>query len=98
MVNELQSKGLVVGMDDVEEGEGAVDCVEPEEKGEVELKDTRAGAFSTLPAVFGTANVNDDSLSITFSFCKRERRSRRFSFSDEAASFLASRAATLSSN
>jgi hypothetical protein len=47
---------------------------------------------------FGTVNVNDDCLSAMFSFCRRVKRSLRFSFSVSVAVFLASRAATLSSN
>lgn len=46
----------------------------------------------------GTENVNDVCLSAVFSLCSLFNKSRRFSFSDEARSFLASSAATLSSN
>lgn len=43
-------------------------------------------------------NVKLDCLSMTFSDCRRDSRSRRFSFSCWAASFFASKSATLSSS
>jgi hypothetical protein len=50
------------------------------------------------PAVFGTENVNAACLSDIFSSCNRVNRSLRLTFSEVACSFLASRAATLSSS
>lgn len=109
-VSELHSRGFWI-FGDVEGLEGAGDCEtdrredaenagdDAENAGDWEVNEADACAFSVpAPAVFGTAKVNDDCLSDRFSFCRRERRSRRFSFSDTACSFLASSAATLSSN
>jgi hypothetical protein len=85
VVSELQSNGFAeLGVGD----EAGIDAVG-------DRMELRAEAVTVD---FGTENVKVDSLSITFSFCSRERRSRRFSFSEVAASFLASRAATLSSS
>ena len=47
---------------------------------------------------FGIEKVNWACLRAMFSLCNRDNRSRRFSFSDSACWFLASRAATLSSS
>lgn len=52
----------------------------------------------SLPIVFGTENVNAACLSDTFSSCSRTNKSRRLTFSELACSFLASKAATLSSS
>jgi hypothetical protein len=89
VVSELKSSGFdefVCGDEAGNDAEGDRTYIEPD-------ADTPG-----TPPDFGTENVKLDSLSITFSFCSRDSRSRRFSFSEVAASFLASRAATLSSS
>lgn len=91
VVSESQSRGLA-GAGDVREDTGEEAAVErgTEKRAEGALEDGEAPSLSDgLLAVLGTVNVNDDCLSMTFSFCNLESKSRRFSFSDVATSFLA---------
>lgn len=97
-VNEFQSILLpdIDGLGDVIDVDG--EPVEAAYEGDAEEDDEEPDAADgeASAAVFGTLNVNF--LRFTFSSCNRESRSRRFSFSETASTFLASSAATLSSN
>ncbi len=111
-VKEVQSSGLLVNgfgfgradddaVGDVADVEGVPDenrlrgeCPSPE----LGVNDEEPCSEEELAAVFGTENVNDDCFNDRFSCCRRESKSRRFSFSLSACSFFASRAATLSSS
>lgn len=101
-VRELQSNGLAIrGPDRSEAGE---DTFFEEEGWEFGVPSRRRklpdGEIPTemLPEALGAEKVNGDCFKTTFSDCRRWRRSRRFSFSAAATSFLASSSATLSSS
>lgn len=101
VVRELQSRGLVI-LGDVE---ADADADATGGGGTEKIGFCGALGDSTLLGVLlGTENVKADCLRAafclraTFSLCNRVNRSRRFSFSFSACSFLASRSATLSSS
>ena len=86
---------------DVDEGSGPLKKLNGEDDGwrifELEVVDD-GGAEEVWGGALGTAKVNCDCLSAMFSCWSRLRRSRKLLFSVWASSFLASRAASLSSN
>lgn len=64
----------------------------------IEEKLGNSAVSEDLGGTLGAVNVKEDCLSTTFSFRSRVSKSRRFSFSFSACSFLASSSATLSSS
>lgn len=95
MVKELQSSGLgtLVGAAGVE-----VEATGWGEGTEEKLFCVVLGDSILVAASLGTEKVKGVCLSATFSFWRRDNRSRRFSFSCSARSFFASSSATLSSS
>ena len=96
VVRELQSRGLVILGEGRSESTGDVTSERAEEGTDENLGSSAMSG--DLIECLGAVNVKLDCLRTTFSFRRRVSKSRRFSFSFCACSFLASRSATLSSS
>lgn len=98
MVRELQSRGFVYLWDEVEAMEPEGEEIEEADGSPVDMG-IRVWSWEGGEAgLWGIVKVKEDCLRARFSVCNLDNKSLRFSFSEIAFSFFASRSATLSSN